>query len=146
MEQNYKALLNIIHSLRDLPPLAFRLVLAYGFYGPAIKKLRNFGGIVDWFGSLGIPYPYLNAIMATATENLGYVLLFLGLGTRLISVPLMAVMVVAIATVHYKNGFECGQNGFEIPFYYMLMLFSLFVTGAGKWSLDELLAKKYLNT
>lgn len=48
-------------------------------------------------------------------------------------------MIVAIATVHIGNGFEAGENGFEIPLYYILMLLTLFTFGAGKYSLDQFL-------
>ena len=54
----------------------------------------------------------------------------------------MITMVVAIATVHFGNGFEAGDNGFEIPLYYLLMLFALLVNGAGKMSLDHLISRR----
>ncbi len=145
MKSLYLFLLSKVSMLRDLPPLIFRLILAYGFYGPAIKKLNNFESIIEWFGSLGIPAPTLNAYAAVSTECAGFVLLFLGLATRIISVPLMLVMVVAVVTVHYQNGFECGKNGFEVPFYYFFMLFSLIVTGPGRISLDHLIFKKLID-
>jgi len=94
---------------------------------------------------MGIPFPTLNAYMAATTEISGVILLTLGLATRLISIPLMVTMIVAIVTVHLGNGFEAGNNGFEIPLYYLLMLFALLVNGAGKFSLDHLMAKKTAN-
>ena len=141
----YKNITNYLEKVKDIPPLLFRIVLAYGFYGPATMKLKNFGGIVEWFTSMGMPLPKLNALLATGTETAGFILIFLGLATRIISIPLMVVMVVAIATVHLGNGFEAGNNGFEIPIYYMLMLFSLLITGPGKFSLDALIKKYYNN-
>lgn len=141
-----KALINLYISLldrlRDLPPLIFRLILAYGFYGPAMKKWQNIHAVGEWFQSMNYPAPFLNAYMAATTEALGVVLLILGLGMRFITIPLMVVMLVAISTVHFKNGFSCGQNGFEIPFYYFFMLFSLLISGAGRISLDHLLSRK----
>ena len=134
--------LNNINRLKDLPPLFFRLILSYGFFGPAMKKLSNIDAIIEWFTTLGYPVPAVNAYLAAGTETLGFVLLFLGLATRLISIPLMFVMIVAITTVHLEHGFECGHNGFEVPFYYFFMLFSLLVTGAGRFSIDGLIAKK----
>lgn len=131
-----------LSNLKDLPLLFFRLVLAYGFYGPAIMKLKNIDGIISWFTDMGMPMPALNAYMATATENIGVLFLILGFSTRIISVPLIVVMLVAIKTVHLANGFESGNNGFEIPLYYIIMLFALFVYGPGKFSLDYLFNKK----
>ena len=136
-------IINYLKKLKDLPPLLFRIVLAYGFYGPAMMKLKNFNGIVEWFSGMGMPLPKLNAFLATGTETAGFVLIFLGLATRLISIPLMVVMIVAIITIHLGNGFEAGNNGFEIPIYYLLMLFSLLITGPGKISLDALITKFY---
>ncbi len=137
----FNKIISYLEKLKDLPPLLFRIVLAYGFYGPATMKLKNFDSIVEWFTSMGMPLPKLNAFLATGTETAGFVLIFLGLATRLISIPLMVVMVVAITTVHLGNGFEAGNNGFEIPIYYLLMLFSLIITGPGKISLDALITK-----
>ena len=77
--------------------------------------------------------------MAASTEILGVVLLTLGLFTRLISIPLIVIMIVAITTVHIGNGFAAGNNGFEIPLYYMLFLALFASLGAGKLSLDYLL-------
>ncbi len=104
MLEMYKKFRDGTAMLRDLPPLGMRLILAYGFMGPAMMKLQNFDGIVMWFGSLGIPLPWINAVLATATETAGFVLIFLGLGTRLIAVPMIGVMVVAILTVHLDGG------------------------------------------
>lgn len=132
----------LAEKLRDLPPLFFRLILAYGFIGPGLEKAKHFSATAEWFGSLGIPFPTLNLAMAISTEIGGSVLLLLGLATRFISVPMSFVMVVAIATVHWRNGFAAGDNGFEIPFYYMLMLFSLIATGGGRLSLDHLISRK----
>ena len=123
----------------DIPLLFLRLILAYGFYTPAMMKLKDVNAIGGWFESMGYPLPYLNAYMATAVEGLGVILLILGLGTRIITVPLMITMLVAIFTVHYTNGFAAGDNGYEIPLYYLLMLFTLFVIGPGRISVDHLI-------
>jgi putative oxidoreductase len=64
------------------------------------------------------------------------ILLLLGLATRIITIPLIFVMLVAIITVHLGNGFEAGDNGFEIPLYYLIMLTTVFVYGGGKKSMD----------
>ena len=126
---------------QDFALLLLRLVLAYGFFGPAMMKWQNMTAIGDWFKSLGYPAPYLNAYMAGITEILGVILLVLGLGTRFITLLLIFVMFIAITTVHLSHGFEAGNNGFEIPLYYAIMLFALFAFGPGKYSLESLLCK-----
>ena len=126
----------------DYALLAIRLVLAYGFFGPAMMKWRNMSDIAEWFGSMGIPMPALNAYLAASTEMAIVVLLPLGLLTRFITIPGIVTMIVAIVTVHLGNGFEASANGYEIPLYYMLMLFLLFSHGAGKFSVDKLLQER----
>jgi len=142
LQATYKFIKDILTNFQSLSLLLARLVMAYGFYEPAVKKWKDMDGIATWFGSLGIPFPTLNAYMAATTEILGVVLLTLGLFTRLISIPLMVVMMVAIATVHFSHGFAAGDNGFEIPLYYMLFLFIFTAYGAGKYSLDYLIFGK----
>lgn len=125
--------------LRSVALLLARLVVAYGFYEPAMMKWSDISAVAQWFGSMGIPLPTLNAYMAATTEITGVVLLTLGLLTRLISIPLIVVMIVAIVTVHLPNGFQAGQNGFEIPLYYMLFLLIFLSHGAGRFSLDRVI-------
>ena len=129
--------INQSYQIKDLILLALRLVLAYGFFNPAMMKIKDINSIAGWFESINIPLPTLNAYLATGTEVLGVILLILGLFTRWISIPLIITMIVAIATVHIGNGFEAGENGFEIPLYYILILLTLFTFGAGKYSLDQ---------
>ena len=126
---------------KDIPLLFMRLVLAYGFWGPAMMKWKNMDGIVDWFAGMGIPFPTVNAYLSASTEVAGSVLLLIGIGVRIISIPLMVVMLVAIFTVHIGHGFEAGANGFEIPLYYLIMLITLLVYGPGRYSLEGLIRK-----
>jgi len=135
----YPTVKNILSHGQSLSLLLARVAVAYGFYEPAMQKWSDIGAIATWFGSLDIPFPTLNAYMAATTELFGVVLLTLGLFTRLISLPLMVVMVVAITTVHLAHGFSAGDNGFEIPMYYMLFLAIFASFGAGKFSLDHLI-------
>lgn len=139
MIEKYKSVVQYLAKLKDVHLLAVRLILAYGFYNPAIMKWQNISSIVDWFKDLGIPLPGLNAYLSASTEMAGVILLTLGLANRIISIPLIFVMIVAIVTVHIGNGFESGNNGFEIPLYYILLLVVLLIYGAGKFSVDYLL-------
>ncbi|MDR4951024.1 DoxX family protein [Chryseobacterium sp. ES2] len=131
-------IINRSYKIQDFVLLALRLVLAYGFFNPAMMKVKDIGSIAAWFKSINIPLPLLNAYLATGTELLGVIMLTLGLLTRWISIPLIITMIVAIVTVHWENGFDAGDNGFEIPLYYILMLLALLSFGAGKYSLDQL--------
>ena len=130
-----------LEVVKDLPLLFIRLTLAYGFYSPAMNKWSDIDSVAAWFESMNYPLPTLNAYMAASTEIAGVVLLTLGFASRIISIPLIIVMVVAILTVHGGNGFEASGNGFEIPLYYLVMLFAILVYGPGKYSIEGLIKK-----
>ena len=102
MEEMISKIFKQANQLQDLSLLVIRLLLAYGLYEPALKKISNFESIVVWFDkSLHLPFPWLNALLATSTEIAGIILLVLGLMTRLISIPLMVIMIVAIMVLRY---------------------------------------------
>lgn len=130
-----------LEKFRDFPLLFIRLILAYGFFVPAKMKWGNIADVAEWFESMSYPLPYVGAYMAAVFESLGVVFLLLGLGTRYITLPLIFIMMVAIFTVHLGNGFNAGDNGLEIPLYYLIMLLTLLVYGAGKISIDRLLCR-----
>jgi len=132
----------ILDNFQSLFLLLARLTIAYGFFEPAMNKWNSIEDTAGWFASLGIPFPTLNVYMVASIETAGVVLLALGLLTRVISLPLIGTMVVAIITVHFTNGFSAGDNGFEIPLYYLLFLGIFASFGAGKLSLDHFLSKK----
>jgi len=142
IKECYTNIEKVTDNFQSIALFFARLTIAYGFYDPAIKKWQGIENVASWFGSMGIPFPTLNAYMAATTEILGVILLTLGLFTRIISVPLIVIMLVAIFLVHFQNGFSAGDNGFEIPFYYMLFLMIFTSFGAGKISLDNFFFKK----
>jgi putative oxidoreductase len=142
LKRIYNQISGIFENFQSIFLFLARLAVAYGFYNPAMMKWANIDNVAQWFGSIGIPFPLLNAYLSATTEILGVVLLTLGLLTRFISIPLMVIMVVAIFTVHIGNGFSAGDNGFEIPLYYLLFLGIFLSNGAGKISLDNLIFKK----
>ncbi len=165
VKELYENVIAIFEKGRDLPLLLLRGILAYTFFGPALSKLSDIDATANFFSHLGIPFPVLNAYLAAGTESLGVVLLTLGLMTRFISIGLLMVMIVAIATVHGANGFHfivpgsgwedpfvngepvkgtvvLLQNGYELVMYYSAMLLVLISQGAGRVSLDQLLFKR----
>ncbi len=136
----------ILGKLEALPLLSARLVLAYVFYITGTAKWKDINSVAEWFASLHIPMPKLSAYLTASTEITGVVLLILGLGTRFIPLPLIAIMLVAIKTVHWQNGFAARNNGYETLLYFIVMLFTLIVFGAGKLSIDQLIKTKYKQT
>ncbi|PKM11106.1 MAG: hypothetical protein CVV13_10395 [Gammaproteobacteria bacterium HGW-Gammaproteobacteria-3] len=111
-------LMNGLDKLRYvdfLGPLALRLYLAPILWMAGAKKFSAFTDTAAWFGNtewgLGLPLPYLLVFLVAFIEILGAVLLVLGLGVRLISLPLMIIMAVAAVTVHIQNGWLAIATG-----------------------------------
>ena len=142
LKESYLEFTALSNYFKGFSLLLIRIALAYGFYGPALMKWSNIEATVDWFASLGIPFPIFSTFLTASFEVMAVVLLLLGFFTRFIAIPIMIIMLVAIFTVHIQNGFSVGNNGFEIPLYYFLFLSILVTHGAGKFSLDYTFTKK----
>lgn len=101
--------------LEFLAPLLLRLYLAPVFWMAGSKKFANFSETAEWFGNtewgLGLPVPYLLVFLVALFETLGALLLLLGLATRLITLPLMVIMVFAAITTHWSNGWLAVATG-----------------------------------
>ena len=88
-----------------IAPLALRLYLAPVFWMAGVKKFSNFTSTAEWFGN------DVWVFLVGVVEILGAVCLLLGVGVRLISIPLMVVMVVAALKVHLQNGWLAIAEG-----------------------------------
>ena len=147
--------------------LPIRLLMAYEFGSAGLKKFSAsdtlYGDVPKWFaGSAdGFPFPIsifsveFNWFMVTWVEILGGFSLVLGLFTRFWAFSLIVVTIVAIFGVHWPDswdslaelwkGYAISNKGFgnyRVPLLFVAMLFPLLFSGAGKLSLDHILAKK----
>jgi putative oxidoreductase len=127
------------------------LLLVRGWWGWSFfltgkGKLLNLHKTASFFGDLGLPLPQLNAILAGSTECVGGLLLLLGLGSRLISVPLIFTMIVAYATADKEAVAAVFSDPDKFtsaaPFLFLLACLLVFAFGPGKFSLDAWLFKK----
>lgn len=110
-----QALLDKTLAIDFLAPLLLRVYLVPIFWMAGTQKLNHFENTVNWFGNadwgLGLPFPWLMAVLAIAAELGGAILLALGLATRWISIPMMITMLVAALTVHWQNGWLAIATG-----------------------------------
>jgi len=86
---------------------------------------------------LGMPFPLLMAYLAKGVEFFGGLLFALGLLTRLVSIPLIITMIVAVFVAHHGQITGDGEHAFL----YLLVFVGFFFIGSGNWSLDFLLKK-----
>ena len=115
------------------------MIFAHGFY--KVFRGGKLVGTAKWFDSIGMRPGRLNAAMAALTELGTGVLLVLGVFTPLAAGALIALMVVAIVTVHRKNGFFVFNSGQGIEYCLAVAVMSLVpaTCGAGKFSIDHLI-------
>ena len=98
-----KPVVNLASQLDWLALLIARLGVGWIFAPGGWEKLHGVQGFADWFATLGIPFPFLNALMTALFELVGGVCVILGLGTRFFSVALSVIMAVALITVGPKS-------------------------------------------
>ncbi|MEB5515089.1 HvfX family Cu-binding RiPP maturation protein [Vibrio cholerae] len=97
-----------------------RLFLVPVIFVGARSKVLGFAGTVAWFGAstaeggLNLPFPELLAFLAAATEVVGCICIALGLFTRIMTIPMIFMMSVASAMVHWKHGWDAiATSGME---------------------------------
>jgi putative oxidoreductase len=138
-----RLVLRVSTGLRWLPPTVARLTLGWVFVESGWGKLHNLEKVVGFFTDLGIPAPQFQAPLAAGTEFVCGVLLLLGLATRLTSLPLIGVMIVAIGTARASELAGPSELFGFIEFLYIALLLWLGAYGAGPISLDRVFAKKF---
>jgi len=140
--------------------LPIRLLMAYEFGRAGTMKLNG----SNWFANVqdNFPFPFnvvpveISWFLATWSEILGAACLVLGLFTRFWALSLIILTVVAISGVHWPDdwnslaelwkGYSVTNKGFgnyRIPLLFLVMLLPLVFAGAGKLSLDHVLAKRF---
>jgi uncharacterized membrane protein YphA (DoxX/SURF4 family) len=113
---------------------------------------------VGRFTKLGFPFPEATATFIGTLEIVGGAMIIAGLCTRLIAVPFIVEMIVAILATKIslylgtsplplpaappKVGFWAVIHETRSDYAQLLTTAFLFVTGPGPWSLDALLARK----
>ena len=140
--------------------LPIRLLMAYEFGKAGLMKFNGNNWFANYQDNFLFPFNYVPVevswFMATWTEILGGFCLVFGLFTRFWAFSLIVVSIVAISGVHWPDdwnslaelwkGYAITNKGFgnyRVPLLFIAMLFPLVFLGAGKVSLDNILAKKF---
>jgi putative oxidoreductase len=131
-------------------PLILRLTLALVFFPHGAQKVLGWFGGYGFTGTMGYftgqGMPYAIALLPVLTEFLAPFALAAGFFTRIAALALGFEMVVAVLTVHAVNGFFMNWfgnqkgEGYEYHLLVIGIALALIVKGAGRWSVDQLIA------
>jgi putative oxidoreductase len=143
-------------SVTRWAPIPLRLIVGYGFMEHGFAKLSKgpeaFAVILH---AVGVPAPHFMAWLTILTEVFGGLAVLLGAFVALISLPMAALLFVAIFTVHLPYGFssiklmsvisghaQFGPPGYECDLLYLACLATLVLGGSGPISIDGLRKRK----
>ncbi len=136
--------------------IPLRLIVGVGFMEHGFAKLsRGPDAFAVILGAIGVPTPHLLAWLTILTELIGGLAVLLGAFVSLVSLPLAALLFVAIFSVHLPYGFssiklisvtagraQFGPPGYEVDLLYLACLAALVLAGSGPLALDDYLRKK----
>jgi putative oxidoreductase len=137
--------------------IPLRLIVGYGFMEHGFAKLSRgpeaFAAILH---TMAVPAPHLMAWLTILTELIGGLAVLLGAFVPLVSVPMAAVLLVAMLTVHLPYGFssikllsvtsgraQFGPPGYELDLLYLACLAALVLGGSGPMAIDNYLRNKW---
>ncbi len=137
-------------------PVPLRLIVGYGFMEHGFAKLaRGLDAFPAILQALGVPAPHLMGWLTILVEIVGGLAVLLGALVPLASIPMAAVLLVAMITVHLPYGFssiklqavtaagaQFGPPGFETDLLYLACLAAIVLGGSGPLAIEGLLAKR----
>jgi putative oxidoreductase len=143
-------------SVTRWAPIPLRLIVGYGFMQHGFAKLsRSPDAFAVVLHAIGVPAPHLMAWLTILIEVFGGLAVLLGALVPLASLPMAAVLLVAIFTVHLPYGFssiklisvtsghaQLGPPGYETNLLYLACLAALVLGGSGPMAMDSYLKRK----
>lgn len=136
----------IIKTDHSKTTILIRLVVGVVFLSEGIQKFlypvrRGLGR----FEEIGLPFPELLADFVGSVEIICGILILLGFLTRLASVPLFIIMIVALSSTKVEilmdKGFWEMMHASRTDWAMLLGSIFLLIKGGGRWSLDKILYK-----
>lgn len=134
--------------------IPLRLIVGFGFMEHGYAKLaRGPEAFAVILQALSVPHPHLMAWLTILTELIGGAAVLTGAFIRFATVPMVAVLLVAMVTVHVRYGFSSiklmaitptgarfGPPGYECDLLYIACIVALVFGGSGPFAIDNLLA------
>lgn len=137
--------MNILFSgntgIADLP---VRIAFGAVFIAHGGQKLFGWWGgygleaTGQWMASIGLEPGFAMAMIAGGIEFFGGIALILGVITRPVAMAASLLMLVAMMSVHWSNGFFMSANGYEFSLTLLAMSAYLTMAGSGRLSIDSI--------
>jgi putative oxidoreductase len=138
-------------SVARWAPIPLRLIVGYGFMQHGFAKLsKGPEAFAIVLHAIGVPAPHLMAWLTILVEVFGGLAVLLGAFIPLASLPMAAVLLVAMFTVHLPYGFssiklmsvtagraQFGPPGYECDLLYLACIAALAIGGSGPMSIDN---------
>lgn len=144
------------HSKRECwAPIPLRLIVGYGLMAHGYAKIAHGPDhFVALLQAIGVPAPGIAGWATILIELIGGLAVLLGTLVPLVSVPIAAVLLVAMFTVHLPYGFssvklqavtaagaQFGPPGYEVDLLYLACLATLVLGGSGPFTAGGLFAR-----
>jgi putative oxidoreductase len=144
------------NSIARWAPIPLRLIVGYGFMEHGFAKLaRGPDAFAAVLHAMGVPAPHFMALCTILIELFGGFAVLLGAFVVLASLPMAAVLLVAMFTVHLRYGFSSikliavtssgarfGPPGYEVTLLYLACLVALVLGGSGPLAIDGVIRRR----
>ena len=144
-QRAYAVLIAVADLLRSPVLLVIRLYFFWQLFQVGQSKLANLAKVSEYFGTLGIPFPTVNAWITGNIEMFCSLLLIVGLATRPAALLVLIVMTVAYIAGDRAAVLQIFSDPDKFvkadPFPYFVMALVLFLAGPGWISVDKLLSR-----
>lgn len=141
----YRFFSNSTNKLQSPFLLAVRLYWGWQFAQSGWGKLHNIDRVTEFFASLNIPFPHVNAIAVSNLEFFGGILLILGLASKLTGLVLTGNMLVAYITADREALgsilSDPGKFYAADPYTFLFASAIVLIFGAGALSADAVIAR-----
>ena len=142
IDRVYGWIISIGSNLQSLFLLYIRLVWGHQCFRTGLSKFVHVDTVSQFFSSLNLVQPTLLAYTVATCEIIGGALLFIGFMSRLASIPIIIIMVSALAFAHsvafveLRFLFEPILLVRQAPYPFLLMALLIFIFGPGRLSID----------
>ncbi len=143
MTRYYSLFTRFAATLQSPFLLLVRLYWGFQMMQTGWGKLHNIAKVTEFFTSLGVPLPAVNAPFIVGLEFLGGILIMLGLGSRLIAFLLTCDMLVAFVTADRDALFSVFSDPDKFyaaaPYTFLIAFLIILVFGPGRLAVDAIL-------